>query len=737
MSTSTIASDTIAASEIPSVEVDPITYEVIRHKLVAIVAQQSAVLKNVSGSPLVFESNDCNTGIYLPDGEIVTMGPHIVFHSGSMEMVVSHIIDECDPDPGINAGDVFITNDPYRGALHLPDVTMLEPVIYDGVRVGWVGSCCHVLDIGGMTPSSWCPDATQAYQEGLILPPTKLVADGKIRSDVWRLILSASRLPANLGLDLKAMIAANTHARDGMIRLLDRYGVATVMTVMRTMLDKSEEAVRRRITELPDATFRARNYFDFDGHQPNLSRIEVEMTKHGDELSFDFAQTSPQVPGIFNCTESGLRGGVFAAVLPVLAPDIPWNSGVMRALKIDAPLGSIVNAKHPAPCGAATVGASYMVKNVAHAVVAALASTDEQTRGEAMAESTGSIPVLHVGGLNQYGEGFGGAITEALSGGGGATLGADGIDVAGPHEILEYKFTNVEGDESNFPLLWLKRELDTDGGGAGRRQGGRSLNSSFTVHDAGFVHGVLVCHSLSMPASTGLHGGMPGSTHHVSISRGTAVNDELAQGSGIRSGSEISAPEQTTEYTASPGEMMLFPGDVVDWSFHGGGGLGDPLQADIERVVEYVRDARISATAAERLYGVVLAGDAADQAATAARRDQMRAQRLAWQQSDVFEGAAPEADAPRRLVGDRLQVIEPASGEAFFGCECGHVLAPASQNWKLFTKRGRLEADDLGEKIRLHPGLISEGFACPSCATLLSVEVRAADDPVLHEYAIA
>lgn len=446
MSMSITTLNPVSEAEVPSVEVDPITYEVIRHKLVAIVAQQSAVLKNVSGSPLVFESNDCNTGIYLPDGEIVTMGPHIVFHSGSMELVVSHIIDECDPDPGINEGDVFITNDPYRGALHLPDITMLEPVIYDGVRVGWVGSCCHVLDIGGMTPSSWCPDATETYQEGLILPPTKLVADGKIRSDVWRLILSASRLPANLGLDLKAMIAANTHAREGMIRLLDRYGVATVTTVMRTMLDKSEEAVRRRISELPDATFRARSYFDHDGREAKLSRVAVEMTKRGDELFFDFGDTSRQLPGIYNCTESGLRGGVFASVLPVLAPDIPWNSGVMRALRIEAPLGSIVNAQHPAPVGAATIGASYMVKNVAHAVVSALASTDEATRGEAMAESTGSIPVFHVGGLNQYGVPFGGAVTEALSGGGGATLGSDGIDCAGPHEILEYKFTNVEGD---------------------------------------------------------------------------------------------------------------------------------------------------------------------------------------------------------------------------------------------------------------------------------------------------
>jgi N-methylhydantoinase B len=162
-------------------EVDVVTYEVVRNRLTAIVAQQSAVLKNVSGSPLVTEANDCNTGVYLPDGDVVAMGPHNLFHSGSMETVVGHIIADCTDTVGIEAGDVFITNDPYKGALHMPDITMIEPVFHDGVRIGWVGTCAHVLDIGGMTPSSWSPRATEIYQEGLILPPTKLVCTAPTR----------------------------------------------------------------------------------------------------------------------------------------------------------------------------------------------------------------------------------------------------------------------------------------------------------------------------------------------------------------------------------------------------------------------------------------------------------------------------------------------------------------------------------------------------------------------------
>ncbi|BBZ32923.1 hydantoinase B/oxoprolinase family protein [Mycolicibacterium confluentis] len=689
-----------------TIDVDVVTYEVVRNRLTAIVAQQSAVLKNVSGSPLVTEANDCNTGVYLAGGDVVAMGPHNLFHSGSMETVVNHIIADCEDTIGINEGDMFITNDPYKGALHMPDVTMLEPVFYDGVRIAWVGTCAHVLDIGGMTPSSWSPDAREIYQEGLILPPTKIIEGGRTRHDVWNLILAASRLPANLGLDLKAMIAANTHAREGLLRLVGRYGVEVVTSVMSTMLDRSEAQVRARLAALPDGITRARSYFDHDGHKSGLSRIEVELRKTGEQLVFDYGQTAPQLPGFFNCTLSGLRGGVFASVLPVLAHDIPWNSGVMRAIEVTAPEGTIVNAKHPAPCGAATVGATTMVQNTAGNALAKLVSTDAEVRSEAMAGTTGGLMIFHIAGLNQYGEPYGGALTEVLAGGGGATCAANGVDYRGPHEILTGQFNNVEGEESVFPLLWLRRGANTDGGGAGRFHGGVSTSSTFTLHNTGGLHGVLAGHSMSMPSTAGLHGGMPGSTHHVSITR--------ADGSD-------------TVYTGSPGEIHLGAGDVVDWSFHGGGGWGDPLDAAADAVADDVRAARISEQAALDLYGVVLVDSVVDAAATEARRDSVRAVRRGWPRTATVD-ATPVSAADARRVGDHLLL-----GDDTYACDCGQVLAPAEENWKGYACRGELTAADLGAKVRLHPGLRADGYACPGCGALLGVEVRAADDAPLHE----
>jgi N-methylhydantoinase B len=342
--------------------------------------------------------------------------------------------------------------------------------------------------------------------------------------------------------------------------------------------------------------------------------------------------------------------------------------------------------------------------------------------------------VFHVGGLNQYGEPFGGAVTEALSGGGGATAGADGVDTAGPHEILEYKFANVETDEAHFPLLWLRRELDTDGAGAGRRRGGSSLNSSFTVHDAPFVHGVMMCNSLSMPSTSGLHGGLPGSTHHVAIARGTTISDELAAGSGIRRGED--AGGDFTDYSGTPGEMLLFPGDVIDWSFHGGGGWGDPLDADPARVLRDVVEHRVSEEAAERLYGVVIVFDAVDDEGTARVRARLRSERLAWLLSPAADVPEVAADAERTPVGDRLVLVTAEDGSRVLGCECGHLLSPSTVNWKLHARRAPLDDRDLGEKVRLHPALVAEGFACPGCGSLLGIEVRAVDDPVLHDFEI-
>jgi N-methylhydantoinase B len=715
----------------PTTTVDPVTYEVISHRLLAIVAQQSMVLKSVSGSPLVTEANDCNTGIYLPDGEIAVIGPHIIFHAGSMGLVVSHIIADCEENPGIEEGDVFLTSDPYKGALHLPDVTMLEPVFHDGQRIAWVGACAHELDVGGMIHSSWCPTATESIQEGLIIPPTKLVSGGRIRQDVWNLIMAGTRLPAHLGLDLKAMLAANHHGKRGLLRLVARYGIETVTSVMSSMLDRSEAQLRRRLRGLPNGTFRARNYIDHDGHENRLFTVEVELTKRDDTLTFDYSASSEQARGFINCTEAGLHGGVMSALLPVLCHDIPWNSGALRAVKIVAADGLVINCRRPAPCSSATLAGAWMVENTAVEALSRLVSCDERLRTEAMAVSTGSCGILHIAGLNQYREGFGGALTEQLLGGGGATVARTGNDYGGPHNVITCAVANVERDETLYPILYLSRSVNVDSGGCGRLRGGVSGASSWTLHDAGFLATVLAANGIEMPASLGLHGGQPGSCHIFEVVRGSNVAAKLAAGDAITSVADLEGDH--VMLGAKPGEVMFFPSDVFSWSWQGGGGWGDPITADPEAAARDVALGLVTAAAAERYNGVVTAAGVLDADATEQRRAEIRKERRAWPAGAASLPTGVGAARTILSLGEHLSIVESTDGRRLIACDCGQLLSPASENWKRHATRRALAADELGTKILLHEELTAHGYACPSCGTQLAVEVARHDEAPLHD----
>src|SRR5437867_1819736 len=207
--------------------VDAISFEVVRNKLQAITEEQAITLKAVSGSPVVTEASDFNNGLYLADGSIVTMGPQVIFHTGTMSSVIKSIVADFAPED-IREGDMFILNDPYKGAIHQPDVSIVAPIFHEGRHIAWAGSCSHQLDMGGMNFGSWGIGATEIQQEAILIPGVRIVERGELRQDLWRMILGMTRLPNLLGLDLKAMIAANNVAAKRLVELMTRYGVDTV-----------------------------------------------------------------------------------------------------------------------------------------------------------------------------------------------------------------------------------------------------------------------------------------------------------------------------------------------------------------------------------------------------------------------------------------------------------------------------------------------------------------------------
>jgi N-methylhydantoinase B len=718
-----------------STAVDPVTYEVIRHRLTAITAEQSVVLKTVSGSPVVTDANDFNTGLYLPDGSIVTMGPHVIYHAGSLSRVISHVLADCGDNPGIHERDAFICNDPYKGALHPPDVTIVEPIFFEGELVAWTGACAHQLDVGGMEPGSWCPKATEVQQEGLILPPVKLVDRGTVRQDVWNLVMNMTRLPFIVALDLKAMMATNNLGRTRLLELIARYGLDTVRSVMQTLLERSANRFRSRLLELPDGVFRARNFLDHDGHENRLYTVALELTKDGDRLVFDYSQSSPQASGFVNCTDSCLNGAVYAGVLPLLAYDIPWNSGILAGIEVVAPKGLVVNAERPAPCGSATLGAGWLVEVTTVEAVSRLLLCSDAYRDEAHATTLGGLDLMTFGGVNQYGEPFGNTSTDQMAGGAGAYRHRRGTDYGGCHTILTQSIPNVETLENFSPILYLRRGLAVDSGGPGRFPGGSAAGASFMVHDAPFMGAVLEAHGVEVPNSLGLGGGHPGSCNHRSLARQSDVAERLGDGQAVTGVDDVEGAVEVLG--AKPGRLMFGPGDVFDWRWQGGGGYGDPLDAPPADVAADVADGAISPEMAARAYGVVVAADGSvEGSATERRREEIRNRRRArpCATGAAVTGAGSgngDATVVARL-GDHLEVVA-GGGLREIRCSCGQPLGPADGNWKDHATRAALTEEDLGSRIRLHAELELREYCCGGCGRLHSVELsRREDGPLLE-----
>ena len=593
--------------------IDPITFEVIRHKLEAITEEQAITLKNVSGSPVVTEATDFNVGIYLADGAIVNMGPQVIFHAGTMSTVIYSIIEHFSDNPGINEGDMFILNDPYRGAIHQPDVSIVMPIFHEGRRIAWTGSCAHELDTGGMTFGSWAFAATDVQQEAMLLPGVKLVENGVLREDIWQMIMGMTRLPHVVGLDFKAMIAANNVAARRFHQLMQRYGVDTVDRVMRTEIDTSERLLRQRLKLIPDGIYRARDFLDHDGHANRLYQIEVAAIKRGDALTLDMSESSPQAPGFINCTRSGLRGALFTGLLPILAPDIRWNEGVLKPVEIKVPEANICNARWPAPVSGATVSTAWVAQNVAVAAMSRMVAAVPELVREGQAVTKGQFSVLTMAGADRDGGPFGMLLMDAMAGGGGAYIDHDGLDGSGDHSIPRPRIGNVESNEASGPFLYLFRSFIPDTAGAGTMRGGVTMGLAVTPHDVDEIHTMVVGHGVQVPNSIGQFGGLPGACAYHLLRKSNAGVAQLID-ANTHMHDLLNAGGSVQRFDSKPGHLQLRRGDVLAYSFQGGGGYGDPIRRDPARVARDVQNGFVTPQWASALYGVVMRDGAVDAA---------------------------------------------------------------------------------------------------------------------------
>ncbi|MFQ5888243.1 MAG: hydantoinase B/oxoprolinase family protein, partial [Candidatus Hydrothermarchaeales archaeon] len=290
----------------PPIEVDPITYEIIMHRLWYLTISFGETLKNVSGSIVAAEANDMSTFITLEDGAPVFIGPYIVFHAGTADMVISNTIRYSRDDPGINDGDMFFCNDPYLGAPHQPDCVIVCPIFVDGELFCWSGSTLHQVDIGGIDPGGMCVNARDCYAEPNLYPVVKIVENDKFKLDIDRMLRKNSRLPDIIALDFRAMISANIVAKRSMLEIVDKYGKDVVKSVMIMVQNKASEAFKEGLKKLPRGKFRGREFNEIGGTAPELQNdiYETDCTviNTGEKLIFDYTGTSKQSTGFANCS---------------------------------------------------------------------------------------------------------------------------------------------------------------------------------------------------------------------------------------------------------------------------------------------------------------------------------------------------------------------------------------------------------------------------------------------------
>lgn len=702
-------------------EIDPITFEVIRHKLAAITEEQAITLKAMSGSPIVTSATDFNSGIYGAGGEIVTMGWQVLFHSGGMASVIRNVIADCEENPGIGPGDMFILNDPYRGGLHQQDVSIVAPIHYEGERVAWTGTCAHQLDIGGMVFGSWANGASEIQQESMLLPGIKLVEGGRLRGDLWRMLMGMTRLPGLVGLDFKAMIAANNVAVRRLTELIDRYGLETVLGVMEAEIAASERQFRAILASLPDGVFRAADFLEHDGHENRLYKIAMAIEKRGDELHVDMAGSSPQAPGFINCTYSGLKGAFLAGMMPILAPGIRWNEGILNAVTISAPEGTIVNASWPAPTSCATTAAMFCAMGATQAAVSRLVACRPETRGEAAGVHTGPSFFPFMGAAGRDGHPWGGLIIDGIAGGGGAYAHQDGLDTGVDFCIPRPGIPNVESLEAESPYLYLYRSLLRDSGGPGRSRGGVGMALALTPHDTPGMHFNVIGTGTGVPNSVGLFGGTEGAS-----STGRAVDRSAEAGSPA---GRVVAHEALDAaggiVTGLPPKIHIDvgPHDIAAFSYVGGGGYGDPIERDPGRVLADVVNELVSTELAERAYGVVIRAGEVDEAATQARRARIRRDRLG--------GAAPTREAPPPAEGASGWALELDAGGRL-ACRCGQDFGPASESWKSAALTRAVDPAGHGPIVIVREELELREHVCPACGTLLESELVLKDEPSLH-----
>jgi N-methylhydantoinase B len=554
---------------------DPITLSVIYNRLLTINKEMGITMINTSISPIFAEVHDFSCAICDWNNRIVAQIDGVPSHTASAMEAVKAISKEFEKD--IHPGDVFVLNDPYLGGTHLPDVTIMKPIFYDG-EVQFVAiNRAHHGDVGGMEPGSYAPGATELFHEGIRIPPLRIYSNEKPIRDVVNMIRINTRMPDALWVDMKAQVASCRVAQKRILELIDKYGVEKTRETVEDIHKYAEHRMRLEIERLSDGIYEGESFLDSDGFCDDPIRIKVTITVKGNEAKVDFTGSDPQVTGFVNSPLANTATCVYVAFLTtVTTPDIPHNEGVYRPIHIFAPEGTVVNPRFPAPVASCTLDTACAILEACWMALARVLPERvpagwNRWNGPTVTgidPRSGEFYVMF--GFN----GFGGA--GGMHGMDGRHYIGDGIDLGG---LIA---PNIETNEADYPHITEFNEFTTDSCGAGEFRGGCGAKYRIRMYDD--QPNLVMFGDGKVNPPYGLFGGKPGSCNLAFINEGLSGERELKAKESIRL-------KKDDTYTSYPS---------------GGGGWGDPMSRDAELVAADVRNEIVSFDSALKDYGVML-----------------------------------------------------------------------------------------------------------------------------------
>jgi N-methylhydantoinase B len=552
--------------------IDPILASVFARAFKSITDEMSISLQRTTRSPILCEAKDFVTGLYDAEGRMLEQTENLPILSFSLAPVCKHIRSYFGDD--LHDGDVIFHNDVFSLGNQLNDVAVYKPIFHEGRLVAWSAAKGHQADIGGAVQGGYNPDATECWQEGLRIPPVKVVERGQLRQDVWDLIFANIRLDI-VREDMKAEMGACVVGARRIIALLEKYGRKTFEEVKGHLFDSTRKMMEAEIRTIPEGVYEGRATVYFDGKTPGSTyEIRVRITVGDGRITFDYSGTDPQTTGFVNGTYTSSASATILTFLQMVNPDIPHNEGMVQPLEIIIPEGTILNASYPA----ATTFGNHLCPPNADAIIRALAPVipDRVTAGWNQllcALTTGVDP--------RKGEKFVDIGFMGLKGGSGAMRGTDGYDHIGMIDasggVLDQDY---EMFEQQTPHRLVRHEYLTDSAGPGRWRGGLGVETRFLIGSDDTT--VVTFGDGDVEPAFGLQGGGTGSLNKI----------------------ELTYPDGETRPLTSKDLVRGVPrGTLYLQHAGGGGGTGDPRERPLEQVREEVANGVVSYRVAREAYG--------------------------------------------------------------------------------------------------------------------------------------